>query len=45
MDERGWGLGFVYIIPFVITFDSSIGLYLITLYLYVNASFPHRNNN
>jgi hypothetical protein len=33
--ESGWGLGFVYIIS-LFTFESSIVLSLITLYLYVN---------
>ncbi len=42
--ENGRGLGFVYIFS-LSTFESSIVLYFITLYLYINTSFPHRNNN
>jgi hypothetical protein len=42
--ESGRGLGFVYTIS-LFTFVSGIVLDLISLYLYVNASFPNRNNN
>ncbi len=40
----GGGLGFVYVIS-LFTFESSIVLSLITLYKYINTSFPHRSNN
>jgi hypothetical protein len=42
--EGGGGSRFVYIIS-LFTFESRIVLYSIILYLYINASFPHRNNN
>ncbi len=42
--ESRWGLGFVYIIS-LFSLERSIVLSLITLYLYINTSFPHRNNN
>ncbi len=42
--ESRRGLGFVYIIS-MFTLERSIVLSPITLYLYINTSFPHRNNN
>jgi hypothetical protein len=41
--KSGGGPGFVYII-YLLTYESNIVIYLSTLYLYVNASFHHRNN-
>jgi hypothetical protein len=41
--EIRWKLGFAYIIC-VFTFEGSIVLSLITLYLCINTFFPHRNN-
>ncbi len=42
--ESMWRFDFVYIIS-LFTFDSSIVLSLITIYLYINTSYPHKNNN
>jgi hypothetical protein len=42
--ESAWGLGFVYIFS-LFSFESSIVISFITLYLYINTSFSSRNNN
>jgi hypothetical protein len=42
--ESRWGLGFVYILS-LFTFQSSIVISLITLFLNIFISFSHRNKN
>jgi hypothetical protein len=42
--ESARGLGFVYIFS-LISFESSIVISFITLYLYINTSISGRNNN